>query len=433
MKQIFINTAIMVGILLPSISATAQVIKPKETAKRKVEDRTNRKVDATIDKGLDKVEEGIGNIFKKKDKKEPTKTITKKDNSNAPAYDPPVTVTDHQGNTDYSAYKNFNFIPAENILFFEDFGDNSKRRWGAYDDNNLKIVSIQGKNWLEVKAGNFYPLGLKTLPKNFTLELDVYTPDKNTGTLDLRFLDKSQSNALADPWLDNCSMVNLSPITQMPKTGLGSYKKKINNNEVNPQNEFKFVSWQPELGNCFARISLVAENNKLSFWINKEPVMENIDFFVENREHVLAFHLQNYFVAENRMYFSNFRLATGNADPKTEMETKKIFVTQNIYFDVNSDVIRPNSYAILKQVAESIKSTDGNINIIGHTDSDGNDNANLILSQKRAASVKRALVNEFGIEADRLSTGGKGENQPLNKNASPAEKAQNRRVEFVKQ
>ncbi len=426
------RTKILIALLLITFRVAGQIINPKETAKRKAEDRTNRGIDRTLDKGMDKVEEGIGNIFKKKDKKNKKEEAQTAPQTGTPQYDPTVTTTDKQGNTDYSAYKEFDFVPGEDILFFEDFADRSKNRWGAYDTHQLNILNHDGKNWLEVKSGSFYPLGLKILPKNFTLEFDVYTPDENAGSLDIRFLDKSQASALNDPWLDNCSMIDLSPVTQMPKTGLGSYKKKINNDEVNPQNEFRFFSWQPESGNHYARISLVAENNKMSLWVNKEKVMENTDFFVTNREHLLAFHLQNYFVAENRMYLTNFRLATGTANPKKEIVTEKKFVTHNIYFDVNSDVIRPNSYAVLKQIAESIQEIEGQILIVGHTDSDGNDNANLILSQKRAASVKRALVNEFGIDSNRLSADGKGESVPLNKNASPAEKAENRRVEFVK-
>jgi len=201
---------------------------------------------------------------------------------------------------------------------------------------------------------------------------------------------------------------------------------------LNPQNEFRFYSWLPESGNHYARISLSCNNNRVSVWVNKEQVLDNIELLAGNLQYLLSFHLQNYFVAENRMYLTNFRLATGVANPKTELESNKQFMTQNIYFDVNSDVIRPNSYAILKEIAQSIKSVQGNILIIGHTDSDGSDAANLELSKKRAESVKRALVNEFGIDANRLSTDGKGESVPLNKNSNPSEKAANRRVEFIK-
>ena len=66
------------------------------------------------------------------------------------------------------------------------------------------------------------------------------------------------------------------------------------------------------------------------------------------------------------------------------------------------------------------------------TDSDGDAAANMLLSQKRATTIKTALVNNYGIEASRLVTEGKGETQPLNNNASAEEKAANRRAEFIK-
>jgi outer membrane protein OmpA-like peptidoglycan-associated protein len=54
------------------------------------------------------------------------------------------------------------------------------------------------------------------------------------------------------------------------------------------------------------------------------------------------------------------------------------------------------------------------------------------LSKKRAESVKNALMNEFQISSARMETDGKGESIPVGKNDTPAGKAQNRRVEFIK-
>ena len=68
----------------------------------------------------------------------------------------------------------------------------------------------------------------------------------------------------------------------------------------------------------------------------------------------------------------------------------------------------------------------------GHTDADGKDDANLDLSKRRAASVKAALAKEFGIDESRMETDGKGESEPIDKNDTPAGKANNRRVEFIK-
>ncbi|HNL66613.1 MAG TPA: OmpA family protein, partial [Ferruginibacter sp.] len=67
------------------------------------------------------------------------------------------------------------------------------------------------------------------------------------------------------------------------------------------------------------------------------------------------------------------------------------------------------------------------------TDSDGNDAANLDLSKRRAAAVKNELVKTFGIDATRITTDGMGETKPVAANDTPANKALNRRVEFIKQ
>jgi len=72
------------------------------------------------------------------------------------------------------------------------------------------------------------------------------------------------------------------------------------------------------------------------------------------------------------------------------------------------------------------------VKIVGHTDADGSDAANLELSKKRAASVKESLAKVFGIDESRMETDGKGESEPIDKNDTPAGKANNRRVEFIK-
>lgn len=72
------------------------------------------------------------------------------------------------------------------------------------------------------------------------------------------------------------------------------------------------------------------------------------------------------------------------------------------------------------------------LNIVGHTDSDGDENSNLTLSKNRAESVKKALVSVYGVDANRLSTDGKGESEPVGDNNTSDGKSQNRRVEFIK-
>jgi outer membrane protein OmpA-like peptidoglycan-associated protein len=72
------------------------------------------------------------------------------------------------------------------------------------------------------------------------------------------------------------------------------------------------------------------------------------------------------------------------------------------------------------------------IRITGHTDTDGNATDNLTLSKRRAESVKAALISEFHIDGARMETDGKGATLPVDSNATPEGKANNRRVEFIK-
>jgi len=108
-------------------------------------------------------------------------------------------------------------------------------------------------------------------------------------------------------------------------------------------------------------------------------------------------------------------------------------MSHGILFDVNSDRIKPESYGSLKEIAGVLtENKELKVQIVGHTDSDGDDAANLELSKRRAASVKTALTREFSIDAGRMDTDGKGESQPVDSNNMPAGKANNRRVEFIR-
>ena len=68
----------------------------------------------------------------------------------------------------------------------------------------------------------------------------------------------------------------------------------------------------------------------------------------------------------------------------------------------------------------------------GHTDNSGTPAHNLVLSQQRADAVKAQLI-VMGIDASRLTSKGFGDTKPIADNATPDGKANNRRVEFVKQ
>jgi outer membrane protein OmpA-like peptidoglycan-associated protein len=118
---------------------------------------------------------------------------------------------------------------------------------------------------------------------------------------------------------------------------------------------------------------------------------------------------------------------------RSKLLTEGKLVCYGIYFDVNSDKVKPESYGSLNEIANVLKENPTvRINIVGHTDSDGDDANNMDLSKRRAASVKNELAKTFGIDASRIQTDGKGESQPVAPNDTPGNKAKNRRVEFIK-
>jgi outer membrane protein OmpA-like peptidoglycan-associated protein len=87
----------------------------------------------------------------------------------------------------------------------------------------------------------------------------------------------------------------------------------------------------------------------------------------------------------------------------------------------------------MKEIATVLKENPTvKIKIIGHTDSDGDATKNLDLSKRRSISVKNALSTEYGIEAARIETDGKGATEPVAPNTTSEGKAKNRRVELIK-
>ena len=115
--------------------------------------------------------------------------------------------------------------------------------------------------------------------------------------------------------------------------------------------------------------------------------------------------------------------------PMRPIKSGDTFVLENIFFDVNKFELKPASVSELGKLKEILtKNNDLRIELGGHTDSDGNDDQNQILSENRAKAVVNWLVKS-GIDIKRLSYKGYGEANPLVPNDSVDNKAKNRRTE----
>lgn len=118
--------------------------------------------------------------------------------------------------------------------------------------------------------------------------------------------------------------------------------------------------------------------------------------------------------------------------PKVEVDTDANKIAhQKIYFEFDSDEVKPVSKPILDETAAVLKVRPDitEVHLEGHTDSVGTDEYNQGLSERRAASVKKHILAQ-GVEPSRVRSSGKGEKEPIASNDTDSGRAQNRRVEF---
>ena len=109
----------------------------------------------------------------------------------------------------------------------------------------------------------------------------------------------------------------------------------------------------------------------------------------------------------------------------------KLTAPENITFDTNSYVVKPQFKNTLDSVATVLKTyPDSTIIVSGHTDTTGTDAINNPLSVNRASSVASYLESQ-GISTSRITSRGYGSKQPIASNATEAGRAQNRRVEIA--
>ena len=116
---------------------------------------------------------------------------------------------------------------------------------------------------------------------------------------------------------------------------------------------------------------------------------------------------------------------------KTRVTAQRIEIYEKVHFETGKAIIKPDSYALLDEVAEAIN-THKQIKLVevaGHTDDQGSLESNQTLSQNRAQAVLDYMVNK-GVDPARLQAKGYGETRTIDTNETVEGRAKNRRVEF---
>jgi len=115
---------------------------------------------------------------------------------------------------------------------------------------------------------------------------------------------------------------------------------------------------------------------------------------------------------------------------KEIIKTEVAIVLNNIFFEYDKYVLLPESFPELNRLAKILKDyPKSNVEILGHTDSNGSDEYNQVLSEKRAQAVVEYLIS-IGCNSQMISATGYGESKPIDTNETAEGQAKNRRVEF---
>ena len=329
------------------------------------------------------------------------------------------------------SFSNYDFIPGEKVILFDDFSQDAvgdfPALWSANAAGEINTLSIAPGNWFNLNStdGNYFLLKNVDFPKNFIIEFDI-VPKKTGGRIAaglILYSEEKYKEMDNSPHPGNSGiMISIEKVNWNTMGYKSSESATINGSSaVNPV--------EPEKVN---HVIIWVQNRRLRIYHKSAKVLDMpTNLFDGTKLNRFCFRLSR--GASCGSYISNFRITDASPDMRSKLLTDGKLVTYGIYFDVNKDVVKPESYGTLKGIADILKeNADVKVKIVGHTDSDGADAANMDLSKRRGASVKDALVKDFGIDASRLQSDGMGETQPIAPNDTPVNKALNRRVELIK-
>jgi len=401
--------------------------------KDKVEERVDRKTDEAIDKGLDEVEEEATkeDEAKKEEENQNQEEVKTEESSESTEVEQEVVKPKKQ---ELKSFSKYDFIPGDKVVYYENFSQvavgDFPASWNTNKSGEVMSTNIAPGNWFKMKEdGIFWPEKNVTIPENCTIEFDVIPDDNGQEQQSLGFdftiLETLENELYPTGYVPGKGGVILSLYTPNHFHNISGYF----------DGSYGMSGDYTKENGLF----IAKELNHVSIWIQKTRVRvyihgEKVFDLPKVINSELNLNQLRFWTSEgNEPMITNICVAEAGADMRSKLLTEGKLVTHGILFDVNSDKIKPESYGTLKEISKVLTENAAvKVKIVGHTDSDGSDKENLDLSKRRAASVKSILSKDFGIDENRMETDGKGEVEPIDKNATSEGKANNRRVEFIK-
>jgi len=277
------------------------------------------------------------------------------------------------------------FIPGEKTIFYDDFSDmppgDPLPHWKVRDDPvELRIGG--GIRQLTITGSTFLDSQQISVPKNFTLQMELWMPN-GTGQFSGDF-----KTADGDPVVTFQVNPNPGGGDNHMDVSVGDSSDNLANKDVNVDltKPVAFALWVQE-GRL--RVYLNGQRTADVNQIKLAPIAS------------LELHPWNE-TSQPPMGIRSIRIAESAPDPGLVLASTGKFVTHGIYFDTDSDVLKPESAPVIEEISIALyKNPSMKLEIDGYTDSSGDAAHNLNLSKRRAQAVMKVLVSQFGIDQSR--------------------------------
>ncbi len=321
-------------------------------------------------------------------------------------------------------WENYDFVPGNKVMFYTDFSEDRVGNFARglkYLAGPMEIVERDDVKMLRATGTGelLIPLG-KKLPQKFTLEIDILT----AASAPLGDRVRVEGGKTHDQGDEKSVEISWGP--QHNTLHGGGQERSRSQLHLTDDEAAKYVD-RP------AHLRILMDSGYFKMYAN-EKRLYNIPELLFRRDSVIRLALVG--GADNEaLFITSIRVAESETDVLYDALLKKgRWATQGILFATGKADLQPESRPVLKEIASTLKKYgDLKILIEGHTDNVGAAASNLSLSDARAAAVKATLVSDFGVDAARITTKGFGDTKPSAPNTTAVGRAQNRRVEIVKQ
>jgi hypothetical protein len=324
--------------------------------------------------------------------------------------------------------KAYDFIPANKILFFDDFAQEKLGKFPSrWETNSVAKVEQREKtkgNWLGMKPDGVYcPKTKASFSQDFSVEFDmIYCMDEDRG-----------GNVTIDIYGDDENTCQESPLMGNAGIQLSLCFDRISvfrweQGQDDVDKEIISDYFILEHLNEPIHVAISSFDGYLRVYVDNEKMLDLPHFTPLYDMNHLRF-LETEGELDFEFYVSNLNISKGQAEYPEQVWQYGEWEARGIIFEGYSDKISPISYSVLQMLAVVLKENPQlKIKVVAHTDILGD----VALAQKQANAVKNVLQNAFEIAGNRITAQGKGREKPIADNLTPEGRATNRRIVIEK-